>query len=78
MVTGWLKDGNTWYYLGKSTDNITEGAMFASRWLEDPKGSGTWYYFDASGAMLAEVTREIDGIRYSFDNSGVCLNPYGN
>lgn len=78
MVTGWLKDGNTWYYLGKSTDNTTEGAMFASRWLEDPKGSGTWYYFDASGAMLAGVTREIDGIRYSFDNSGVCLNPYGN
>ena len=36
-------------------------------WL---KSGGSWYYFDASGAMLAGCTRTIDGKRCRFDASG--------
>lgn len=71
MKVGWFKDGNTWYYLGTADDASTEGAMFASRWKEDPAGSGTWYYLQADGAMAANVTLVIDGVRYTFNSSGV-------
>ncbi|MGO5085570.1 CAP domain-containing protein, partial [Oliverpabstia intestinalis] len=45
MVTGWLKLGNTWYYLTGS------GAM-ATGWINL---GGTWYYLTASGAMAANT-----------------------
>ena len=36
---------------------------------------GTWYYMDASGAMLANTSRLIDGKTYHFNGSGACTNP---
>ena len=40
-VTGWLKTGGTWYFLGSN------GKM-KTGWLKD---NGKWYYLDSSGAM---------------------------
>ena len=40
-VTGWLKTGGTWYFLGSN------GKM-KTGWLKD---NGEWYYLDSSGAM---------------------------
>ena len=39
--TGWVKDGESWYYLSES------GAM-KTGWLKDGE---TWYYLSESGAM---------------------------
>ena len=43
MQTGWVKDGNTWYYMNSS------GAMVTG-WQ---KVNGTWYFFKSNGAMAA-------------------------
>ena len=41
MKTGWVKDGESWYYLSES------GAM-KTGWVKDGE---TWYYLSESGAM---------------------------
>jgi len=41
-------------------------------WL---KLGGKWYYFNSSGAMLANCSQKIGKKTYKFDKSGVCLNP---
>ena len=43
MATGWVKDGDTWYYMNSS------GAMVTG-WV---KVNNTWYYMKSSGAMAA-------------------------
>ena len=50
MVTGWLRDGGSWYYLG------ADGAM-ATGWVSD---AGGWYYLDSSrgGAMATGWLRD--------------------
>lgn len=61
MATGWLLDGSTWYYLESS------GAM-KTGWQ---KGAGdTWYYLKADGAMACNEKLTIDGVSYSFNQSG--------
>ncbi len=40
-VTGWIKDGGKWYFLG------SDGRM-KTGWIKD---NGKWYYLNASGAM---------------------------
>ncbi|SHE77943.1 Putative cell wall binding repeat-containing protein, partial [Lactonifactor longoviformis DSM 17459] len=45
MVTGWLLDGKTWYYLKSN------GAM-ATGWIQVGK---TWYYLRGNGAMAANT-----------------------
>ena len=62
MQTGWLKLGNTWYYLNGS------GAM-QTGWL---KLGNTWYYLNGSGAMVNKDTR-INGIVNRFEKSGAWL-----
>ena len=42
MVTGWLYNGGSWYYLTPS------GAMATGHTLVD----GTWRAFDGDGALL--------------------------
>ena len=43
MTTGWLKVGDSWYYL-----NPSDGAM-ATGWLQI---SGTWYHFSNGGQWI--------------------------
>ena len=42
LAKGWLKDGNTWYYMDLQTGEMKTG------WVKD---GSTWYYMKASGAM---------------------------
>lgn len=60
MLTGWFLDGNTWYYLN------TDGKM-ATGWILD---GNTWYYLNQNGAMACNETLVINGIEYSFNESG--------
>ncbi|MED1620190.1 nucleoside triphosphate hydrolase, partial [Bacillus pseudomycoides] len=39
--SGWVKDGETWYFYDQK-------GMKKTGWLQD---GGKWYYFDASGKM---------------------------
>ena len=50
MSTGWVKDGDTWYYLDPS------GAMKENQWFEV---SGKWYYVDSSGKLA--VNTRVEG-----------------
>ena len=47
MVTGWLNDNGTWYYLNSN------GSMKASTWFEL---NGKWYYVNGSGALAVNTT----------------------
>lgn len=57
---GWLEDQGKWYYIGP------DGFM-RTGWIEL---LGRRYYLDESGAMVSGTTREIDGVTYTFDESG--------
>ena len=81
MQTGWVKDGESWYYLKSS------GAMAASEWCEgywlnangtwtyqykgswkqDSKG---WWFGDTSGWYAKSTTVKIDNVNYTFNASG--------
>ena len=61
MKTGWVADGNYWYYL-----NPVNGIM-QTGWITID-GDGT-YYCDSSGRMLTG-RQQIDGIWFTFDSSG--------
>lgn len=47
-------------------------SLWLSGWVQD---GSTWYYMDASGAMIANTSRSIDGKTYHFNASGACTNP---
>ena len=67
MVTGWVKDGNLWYYLNPISDG-TCGRMLTGWQLID----GKWYYFNeiSDGTKGAIQTNTwIDG--YYVDDHGV-------
>lgn len=63
---GWEQAGdNQWKY-------EQEGIFLSNQWIED---QGNWYYLDENGLMLSNVVKIIDGVAYSFDSTGKCLNP---
>ncbi len=78
-VTGWLKAGGDWYFLGADgkmktgwvKDNNTwyrlgrNGAM-ETGWVKD---SSTWYYLGTNGAMKTGWVK-VSGKWYCLDNSG--------
>ena len=65
MQTGLVKiDGKIYYF-------STKGIMNRSCWL---KYKSKWYYFGTDGAMVAGTKILIDGVEYTFDRKGVCLN----
>lgn len=51
MLTGWQRQGNTWYHLANDSGAMTTG------WLQE---NGTWYWLDSNGAM-ATGWRSING-----------------
>lgn len=85
-LTGWQKDGNTWYYLNEKgimlCDGLTEidgktyyfydwGGMAASWWYQDENGD--WYYFRGNGAMAISSWIEWKGEYYYVGKDGKML-----
>lgn len=71
---GWIKVGDEWYY------GNGDGTIKTGQWIKE---YGKWYYLDYvygdeiymyGGNMIAGTSMYIDGMYYSFDGNGVCLN----
>ena len=64
---GWIRQGNEWWY--KSAD----GSALREKWIED---EGLWYYLKDTGMMAAGEILHIGGRDYTFNEGGVCVDPY--
>lgn len=73
MQLGWVEQGSNWvYYDGNG--NVVTGWIKAEN--GDSRGNEVWYYSDpATGLMLANETRVIDGVSYTFNEDGSWLAP---
>lgn len=70
---GWVQRGSDWYYYDSN------GAMFTG-WLKEPGGDGrgneVWFYLEPSnGVMVANQTRVIDNVSYTFGEDGSWVAP---
>ena len=56
MKTGWLKDGDKWYYLDANNGDMKTDHMI--------KGANGWYYLDKDGVMVTNKTISVgaDGV----------------
>lgn len=62
MLTGWIYSKDSWYHLNNTTGKMDTG------WINT---NGNWYYLNAySGKMLSNTTTVINGVSYTFDNTG--------
>ena len=59
--TGWVKDGDEWYYYK------ADGTMVKSDWVQT---GGKWYYLGEEGVMVADDIKEINEKWYGFDKNG--------
>ena len=68
MSRGWIWDNGTWYFADAS------GAMLTG-WV---RVDGSVYYLnpvsDGTQGAMVTGTRTIDGVEYTFDASGACMN----
>ena len=86
MKTGWLRDNGKWYYLRKD-GSMAESEWRQGFWLGKNgswsyipqaswhRNSKGWWYEDTSGWYAVNSTYIIDGVSYTFDAKGYCVNP---
>ena len=74
MVTGWLKQGSTWYYLKTTAKNSAEkvGEKAYNYWVGTAGIGG--YYIDKYGRMVAGKDYSLGSYVYTFDANGLCAN----
>ena len=74
MVTGWLKQGSTWYYLKPTAKNSAEkvGEKAYNYWVGTAGIGG--YYIDKYGRMVAGKDYSLGSYVYTFDANGLCTN----
>ena len=74
MVTGWLKQGSTWYYLKPTAKNSAEkvGEKAYKYWVGTAGIGG--YYIDKYGRMVAGKDYSLGSYVYTFDANGLCTN----
>ena len=72
MVTGWLKQGSTWYYLKPTAKNSKEkvGEKAYDYWVGTAGIGG--YYIDKYGRMVAGKDYSLGSYIYTFDANGLC------
>ena len=55
---------------------MDSNGFMATGWQQlEWNGALSWYYFESSGALCSNCSKEINGKTYHFDSSGVCTNP---
>lgn len=60
VTNTWKSDSNGWCYLGE------QGSQVKNNWVWD----GAWYFIDAEGYMVSNVTLNIKGVDYTFAANG--------
>lgn len=63
---GWKLVNGRWYYM---KDYVKQ-----TGWVQVNE---LWYYLDSNGVMVHDTTMDIDGVSYTFDQSGVMVTPEG-
>ena len=63
-ITGWLKDGDSWYYMWSN------GTMAYNSWMTN---GGFWYYFDEDGKMVTDFVN-VENREYDFTNAAIILS----
>ena len=82
MATGWVNDGGTWYFMDSDGAMKTGWINVNDTWyFMNPSGAmqtgwllhnNNWYYLQSNGAMATGAIT-INGVRHSFDSSGVWI-----
>lgn len=86
LITGWINVGNRWYYANpdsyNGTDVLLQKGQMVTGWLKWTDGN--WYYLNpdeydlstglSKGQMIASTTKIIDGVSYTFTDSGIMKN----
>lgn len=67
LVTGWYLQGNKYYYLSQSSGQMVKG------WIQDVNGY-KYYLSPIDGTLAQNTTIEIDGLTYTFNQSGQLVN----
>lgn len=71
VKSDWVLYKGAWYYIG------ADGVMLTG-WQEIKWSGGTnWFYFDETGAMVANSCKTINGEKFCFNNSGACYSGRG-
>lgn len=65
-VTGWLKDGENWYYMWSN------GTMAYDTWMTN---GGFWYFFDHHGKMVTDSVT-VENKEYDFSKMAIILSKY--
>ena len=86
MLTGWVWLDDHWYYFNPANGIMQTGWVWSSAWQgwyylytsgaeAGQMAVSTWidkvYYVGSDGKMYKDGIFTVDGVRYSFDNSGV-------
>ena len=58
------------------TLNTSTKFLFGSCWCKYNNDDKLWYWFKQGGTIAKNETVIIQGKKYSFNNNGVCINPY--
>lgn len=71
--TGWVGSGSVWRYYDQNGNAVTG-------WIKaengDGRGNEIWYYIEPStGIMVANETKVIDGVGYTFGEDGSWVAP---
>ncbi|NRD77192.1 C39 family peptidase [Bacillus sp. BRMEA1] len=81
-ATGWIKEGENWYFLNGNGEKQTGWIQYQSKryflnqngvmekgWIHDARH---WYFLDSTGAMQTDWV-EVNGKRYDLNSNGVML-----
>lgn len=67
LVTGWYLQGGKYYYLSQTSGQMVKG------WIQDVNGY-KYYLSPIDGTLAQNTTLEIDGLTYTFNQSGQVIN----
>lgn len=70
------QNGDFVFIIGPNEVGTTARHTFATNmWYE--REPDIWYWFKADGYLAKSETLLINGVKYEFDDNGVCINPWG-
>ena len=86
LKNGWAKIDGNWYYFDKKGYAVSSAFVngwwigknsicsykYQSKWKKDKNG---WWYGDSTGWYAKDADYIINGVKYTFNSKGYCVNP---